>query len=614
MVARTLSGRWLAPLVLGSLCAVPAAAQRFGQWWWEAQVTGSLHDAERLIDGDRISDVAQSEAKLALDLNGFVLHPAVGDFRLGFDVLFSQIEDDRQLDTERLGVRTDLSLFPRGRYPVRLYFYQQNSDHELDDGIRSSLLGLLDSSTRWGGRVRLRKGRLRGALIGLEHSALDFLDPVTSREIHDNQFVDWSRRGGKLKHHARLEHNFRSFSTVDLELDDLTLTLDQQGHLTPTWRWELSGAGVRREFTLGNADGSRADGSRADGSRADDYRLRSRLAHTVREDDLLDLRFTLGSTRAGSGVAADNYGLALFYRWRGGRGLEVAPFAEYQSQSVNGLGVRSPRAGVAASWNRQGKALDTLLSVTTSYGLVQRDGARLPADEEESSLAFAFSGSLAHGTARGLRKELEIELGRNDIELTPDPIFDLPDLGLPGRAVGTEDSYRARIRLGRRWQSLSLSAWSDWSLRESAGSVRLADFESETLSTNVQLGFRRFNVQASGGETRVAQEDPGDQKIRFLSARASWRPWRFLSLEAIYRADNRQFAGTGLSDVDGERLEAQLEFRLGLLSLKARGFASSERTGDGRELASKGMTLSLSRRLAGWLPVVTGTQRRGEIR
>ncbi len=605
-MAHAVPTRWLAVVALGILYTGPAAAQRFGQWWWEARLTGSLHDARRSIDGEKISDVEQQEVKLSLDLNGFVLHPAVGDFRLGLDLYSSRIESGRALDTERLGVRTDLSLFPRGRYPMRFFFYRQDSDHAVDDDSRSSLLGLLETNTRWGARARLRRGPLRGTLLGIEHSVLDPLVVETDRAVesygHNNQFVDWSRRGDRLKHHARLEHTFRTFGIVDLEIDDLTLNLDQQGQLTPTWRWELSGAGVRRDFTADAGTGSRTD----------DYRLRSRLAHTLSGDDLLDLRSTLALTRVASGGAAESYDLAVSYRWRGGPRLEVAPFAQYQRRSADGVGIDSPRAGLAASWNRQGKTLGTLLSATASYGTARRDGSPTSGSEEQSSLAFGFSGSLTHGAAEGMRKELEVEVGRNEIRLSRDPLFELPDLGLPTSPVGTEDSYRARVSLYRRWRSLSLNVWSDWSRRQSAGSVALADFDSETLSSHLQVGFRRFSIQTSGGETRVAQQDPGAQEIRYLSARASWRPWRSLSLEAIYRADTRRLAE--VSDVDGERLEARVDLRLGLLSLKARFFDSSERAGDGRKLASRGLTLALSRRLAGWLPIVTGTQRRGEIR
>ncbi len=606
-MAHAVPARRLALVALGALCASPAAAQRFGQWWWEARVTGIFHDARRSIDGERISDVEQQEVKLSLDMNGFVVHPAIGDFRLGLDLYSSRIEGGSGLDTERLGVRTDLSLFPRGRYPIRFFFHRQDSDHAVGDGGRSSFPGLLETSTRWGARARLRRGPLRGTLLGLEHSTLDPLAPETDRAAarsygHDRQFVDWSRRGDRLRHHARLEHSSRSFGLADLEIDDLALTLDQQGQLTPAWRWELSGAGVRRVFTADAGTGSRTD----------DFRLRSRLAHSLRGDDLLDLRSTLALTRVGSGAAAESYDLAVFYRWRGRPGLEVAPFAQYQSRSASGVGVDSPRAGLATSWNRRGETLDTLLSATASYGSARRDGSPASGVEKQSSLAFAFSGSLTHGTAESLRKELEVEVGRNEIRLSRDPLLELPDLGLPARPVGTEDSYRARVSLHRRWRSLSLNVWSDWSRRQSAGSVALADFESETLSSHLQVGFRRFSIQTSGGETRVAQTDPGAQEIRYLSARASWRPWRSLSLEAVYRTDTRRLAE--VSDVEGERLEAQLDLRLGLLSLKARFFDRSERAGDGRELASRGLTLALSRRLAGWLPIVTGTQRRGVIR
>ncbi|MCP4657912.1 MAG: hypothetical protein GY856_21095 [bacterium] len=603
MVAWPAPSRWLTVVVVGVMYASPAPGQQFGQWWWEALITGSHHDARRLIDGDEISDTRQTELKLGLDLNGFIIHPNVTTFRVGLDTIFSRIDDERSLDTDRLGLRTDFALFPRGSYPVRFFFHRENADYSTDREPSSPLsqLGLLDTATSWGANARLRTGKLRGTLVGFEHSTLKFLDPEANREIHDNQFVDWSRRGSRLKHHARLERNYRTFGTIDMELDDLTLTFDEHGQLAPTWRWELSGSGVMRDLTVGERPSTETDF----------YRVRNRLAHPMRDADLLDLRSTATIARAGSGYSADSYGLTVYYRWRPRPGWEVAPFSQYQNQSVNEVSVHSPRAGVSASWSRQGSVLDLLLSTTASYGVLRRDGSQSAADEDESNLAFAFSGSLGHGVAKRLRKELEVELGRNEIRLTRDPVFDLPDLGLPRSAVGTEDSYRARIRLRRTWQSWSASLWSEVSVRESAGSLRLSDFESETLSTNLYLGIRRFTLQATSGETSVVQEDPGDQEINFFSASASWRPWHSLSMRAVYRSDTSRIALIG--DIDGERIEAQLRLKLGLLDLSVRVFERTQRVEGDRELASKGLTLSITRRLAGLLPIITGTERRGEI-
>jgi len=594
--------RWLILVMVAAMCASPARGQQFGQWWWEALITGSHHEARRFIDDDEISDTRQTDLKLALDLNGFIIHPNISTFRFGLDAIFSRIDDGRSLDTDRLGLRTDFALFPRGSYPLRFFFHRENADYstQREQGSPFSRLGLLDTSTSWGANARLRRGMLRGTLVGFERSTLAFIDPEANREIHDNQFVDWSRRGSRLKHHARLERNYRTFGTIDMELEDLTLTFDEHGQLAPTWRWELSGSGVQRDLAVGERPSSETDF----------YRLRNRLAHPMRGSDLLDLRSTVAIARAGAGYSADSYGLTVYYRWRPRPGWEVAPFSQYQNQSINEVSVHSPRAGVSASWSRQGSRLDVLLSTTASYGVLRRDGSPT-VDEEESNLAFAFSGSLGHGTAKRLRKELEVEFGRNEIRLTRDPVFDLPDLGQPRRAVGTEDSYRARIRLRRSWQSWSASAWSEVSVRESAGSLRLADFESETLSNNLYLGFRRFTLQATSGETTVLQEDPGDQEIRFFSATASWRPWYFLAMRAIYRSDTSRIALIG--DIDGERIEAQLRLKVGLLDLTVRVFERTQRVAGDRELASKGLTLSITRRLAGLLPIITGTERRGEI-
>jgi hypothetical protein len=83
-------------------------------------------------------------------------------------------------------------------------------------------------------------------------------------------------------------------------------------------------------------------------------------------------------------------------------------------------------------------------------------------------------------------------------------------------------------------------------------------------------------------------------------------------LRASYRADERQ-VDLG-PDIDSERYEAGFDLRFGAFLLQAQAFETQEKLLGGMERSNRGVRWSLSRRFAGWLPVVTGLARRGAIR
>ena len=178
--------------------------------------------------------------------------------------------------------------------------------------------------------------------------------------------------------------------------------------------------------------------------------------------------------------------------------------------------------------------------------------------------------------------------------------------------LGTEDFARARVTLNHRWDGRSFGLWGEWNRRESSGQLRFEDFEAETLRANAQVAGRRFSLQGEVGETDSFLERRGDQEIRFRSASASWRPIRPLTVRGLYRFETRQLIL--LPAVDSERYEAGFTFRLGQLLIDGNVFERIERVEGGTEQENMGFRWSITRRLAGWLPIVTGDQRRGVIR
>ena len=584
------------------LPAVPAPAQDFGRWWWEGRVSALRYDSERLVDGEQVGRLRQTDLRLSLGLNGFLGHPAIGSFRLGLDLFLSKFSGGGSLDNKRPGIRGDFQLFPTSSYPITLFFSRQRSDYSGEGSDNPySLHGLTGTTTAWGARLRLRSGVLRGTLIGYDHADSDYLDPVADQDVQDIQFVDWSRRGKKISHHARLERSFRTFSYADFAIEDLMVTVDERGDITPTWRWEMSAVGIRRDLTrLDEPD-----------TKSDFFRMRNRLAHPVGGRDLLDIQLRQSYNRGNNGVSGHRNGLTGFYRWRPRARVEIAPFAELWRQSAGKASAWSPRAGVSASYSTGQRTFSAVLNGALSYGLLYARSDRSKEDTEGSNLAYSLSCSLVQGETSGLRKELEIEVGRNKAHSTTDPNTDLPDLGLSQSVVGTEDYYRLRLTLSRRWGAYSGGVWSDWSHRQSAGSLLLSDYESENFSATAQIGLPRFKLQGSAGMTTLVQGYPNDQDLRFLASSLSWRVASMVSLRAIYRRDQRQL--TLVPNLDGEQFEAQIRINIGLFLFTSRAYRNTQQIGQGSEVASNGLTVAVSRNFAGWLPIVTGTTPRGEV-
>jgi hypothetical protein len=591
-------------LIAGSLICLettPAVAQQFGQWWWEGAVAGGQRSTDNFRDGSQVSEFDQTETRLSLALNGFLGHPALGTFRLGVDLLKSEIDGGRGVDTDRAGFAADLGLFPEGAYPLRLFARTRLYDYS-GSSARDPLTVLRapDRTTEWGGRFRLRRSALRGLQLGFDHSTTDFIDREAQETTYDHQYLDWGRGGGGFQHHVKLGHRLYDYGAVDLEVEDFTVNVVERGDLSATWRWDMSATGVRR-------DSATRDAAMVS---TDMFSLFNRFLHTIRDRDRLDIQLDSDVTRPESQPSVDSHGVSVFYRWRPKEGLEIAPFGQYAEQSADSLEVRSPRVGTAISWSRHAGALDTLLSARASYGVVDQSDALESRDE--SRTAFGVSGSLGHGDGNGLRKELEVEVARNEFRFDRNPFLDLPDLGLPLTGLGAEDFQRARVGLSHRWDSRSLGGWGEWNRRESSNGVPGFEFESQTSTFTLQHGGPNYDIQASAGDTAVDRGSVEAQDVSYLGATATWRPWRLLKFWGSYREDTRELTIT--PDIDGKRIQAGFTLRVGQIVLEASAYETEERPADGVERSNEGLSWSVSRRFAGWLPVVTGSKHRGVIR
>jgi hypothetical protein len=590
-----------AALLIVLLVPAQASAQEYGQWTWDALFGFGGRNRDNLREGEVGRSFDERSIGLALGMNGFIVHPAVSRFRIGLDLEFIDTNAGQELDTNRTGLSGNFDLFPRGDYRASLYVHRQLYDYSgaaADDPF--TLLAAPDTLTTYGARFRAMQGFLKGSLVGVERSAIDFVGSAARQQESEREFWDWSRDSGNFNHHVRLEHRFRDIGTVDVNYEDFRVNLDERGDFSPTWHWTLSGSGLRQE--------SESFGLPA--QRVDDYQLRTRLTHDVRELDQIDMIYEFGRNDVDTRDTTQSHGVAASYRWRPNLMWQFGPIVSYAQISSEVLETRAPRAGVIVGWDRAAAGWDSSIIARGSYGTLEREAGGMTQDE--SQFAGSFIGNVGHGSMEGLRKEIEVEVLRNRLQIAQAGPIVPPGLGLPLPGLGTEDLWRARLTLGHRWDSQFLNAWGDWTRRQTDPLATNELLTIDTLTATVQYGAHRFDLKMNVADSDVEEMSRGHQSLRSAGLLASWRPWRSVSLRGSYRRDERIVDLA--PNIDGAQLEAGVRWQLGQFYLDVSYLEIIQEFSGGPETTLRSVAWRLSRRFGGWLPIVTGPQRRGVIR
>lgn len=589
----------LAAVALGWLLAAPAAAQSYGQWWWQASVQLEQHSTENLSDEVRLRRFSQQGLQLSGDLNGFIIDPLFGSFRVHVDLLLSELEGARFEGSDRFGGQVDVRLFPRGKYPLRFHVGRRAFDYTLPaDGDPLSLARDADRQQQWGANVRATRGFLRGLEVGLDSLTTNFFDADARPTREDNQTLKWERSAGRVRHRLQIARRDQSLGLVDFDREHLSVFFDQQGALGEHWEWLFNASGIQQQITFNQLQRD-----------VDDYRLFTKLYRPFRDRDRLEIDVDVDLTRSGFSGSAERYDLLARYRWQRRPGFQVAPFVRWAEQSSDSESLSSPRAGLSLVWTADKGSFDSVLTFTSSAGTVDRSGT---SGSDESNVDASITASLGHGEIHRLRQQLDLTLSRNELTSRGETgSFGDPDLGLT-RSVGGQDFARARLTLDRRVAQRSTSAWVEWTQLEARDALFGGGFTSDTLSATATRSGRRFTLSANAGETQVQREALPDQQIDFVVGLVSLRPWRSLNLQASYRQDAQRALFT--PDVDSRSLEVRMSFRFALLELEGRFFEIEQMVAGGPLRTNRGFNWSIRRRLGGLLPIFSAPQRRGVIR
>lgn len=573
-----------------------AVAQQYGQWSWDGAVGAGLRSYRNVVDLVEASSDDERSLELSLGLTGFLGHPALGRFNLAGTAGLVDYNGVRSLDTRRVGFNAGVTVLPQGRFPTSLYGSRQLYTYSrltTDDPLL--LFGIPEASTSYGGRLRLRSGPLRGTLLGYDYSSTDYREEEAST-LQQTAFADWARTGTRFNQHLRLEQHRQHFGLVDYRIDDLTGNFDQRAQLGAGWRWELTAFGVRRRLDYGGS-----------GSTVDNASTSQHLMRSFGSRANLDLGYDGGVTQGAGSDFRSHTGTARLL-FRPDASWTVTPYAGYGVQAANRASLRAPQAGLSASWTRTGM-VELVVNGGAGLAWLQRD-----AGPHDSSVSLSLGVSASHGEEGGLRKEAEATITRNTLRRAGELIEGLPDLGAGLAGLGTEDVARGRLTLRRRlsW-SLSLYGYGEASRRtftDPAGAADAVRPAVDTLTGTLQLAGRRGAVSTNVGSSQIATLAPQD--VRFWATSLTFRPMRVLSLTASYRGDRREVALAPSADTD--RFEASADLLVGAIVLRGQAFRTTERLETGPERRNQGLTLTLSRRFGGWLPVITGPPTGGIIR
>lgn len=637
---RNLFSIWFgAFLILSSLAPRPATAQAYGQWWWTGNVGLGQRAYIREANGIDSSEFKESYIDLDVGIEGFILHPMIASFNVGTNFRLLRTEGGGR-DSNLVGFNGEVAWLPRGAFPGRVYASQQSFDF-FDPLAADPLLPLRlpDTVLNYGISQRLRRGLLSGTVFGLSRSEIDYVDPRSGSDEFDRAFVDWQRTLGRFNNALRIERRSQSYNALELEIANNSVVFTERARLSDLWRWNgsVNGLQFRRLSERTKIE-------------LDTLRARNQVLRRNQNRSLLELRHDFSASQdrgKSSSVRGNNLGIS--YRWFLGAGWNVGPFASYGVVSESG-GQRTtqrPAGGVTVSWSRQAGKLQATANGRFGYGVTKTEFE----DEslENSGFVAAANASISRTWSKRNKLGMEGGLFRNDLRDETLYVPGLPQFDIPILLVGVQDGYRLRLLTSRSGRAGSLDGYIQWSARrntrnsDNLSDDLLPDFDSNSITASLQLLWRELTLTGTGGTTSISAIDrstgnpvqcniengvqicrpdpigsaPEEESHRdltqFAGLRASWKPIRWLTFRANYRFDQRDLFLLE-NELDNQRVEVGVSIRIGFVTLEADAFSWSFEVQDGSTRRSDGFRWRLRRGFAGWLPIVSAPQRRGQIR
>lgn len=595
---RTTCRSVLLALALGAT-AVDAAAQRFGQWSWDAFVKigqqrlgSSIGDATQRTYGNR-------HLTLGLGVNGFILHPTVARFHLGAELNTSRFDEGGAGQNWRdLGLSGELNLFPYGAKRFSLFASRRSFDYAgagIDDPLLTSTRP--DSVTTLGAKFRSRGGSLRGLSVDADRTSLDYLVHGGQRDVIEREAVDWSGGGRGILHHYRIQRELRDYGYLAFSSEELTAILDQHGALSPVWRFDLSGSAIQRTFRAAQVSPTNRV-----------LQLRSQLERSECLDHVTTLAYELGLAVPSQESTSQSHSLSVRHRWRVTPGLTIQPLVSFGSLRNGDVTVSVPGAGLGAALSGRLGFFSGNVIAGVTHRRLRASGPKVQPDQ--SSLATSLGGSLSGGDESRLRVGLDAEWSRDDLQLAGTSVESLPDLGAT-LGAGSEHRTWARVTLGHTGdRGGRFLLYSEATRRDVTPLAWGASYRLDTQSHSLSGTWRRISGTLNAGTTEVSGS--AASRVEFLAADVSFGLTRFVAVHASHRRDQRRV--TLGPDIDRVRTDLAIELTAGALILRVNAYEDGERPVGSQRRTNRGVAWTLTRPFAGWLPIVSAPERRGVIR
>jgi len=598
------SSRIAKPLavVLCILFSIQAAsAQDYGRWWWEVLAGFAKRDTENVRDGELSSSTGQSDLRVSTALNGFIVNPAVARFRVVLDTFLSGLGSERGGNSNRFGLGGEISGFPKGKFPFRLFARQRFFAFE-NDGLTDPLILLRQPDTGYdlGGDFRIRRGAFRGIRLMFEQNSIDFEDKSVGIDRRSRQSFEFQRAGSRFRHRVRLENSDWDSALSSIGMGDFKVYVDEGAAFAENWQWQTYATGLRRTLTYNGGAPSETDF----------IDVRNRFARLGPGGDELVARYDFRQRSADSAGGATSNQVAASYRRNLAGRWQVKPFVLLTDISSGDSSSFEPRLGVTADWQWARPGVQVTLTPGAAYGRPAFEVAG--SSYKQSNLNLSLAGVVGAGRVAGLRKEFEFQISRNDLRLLSEPIEELPDLGISLTGFGVYDLFRARFTLRHHWDGMQFDTWADWFRTEQPGTADLGGFNSESLIGNLQFTARRGAITANVMRTEADRGPGTEQQVNSYGVGGIYRPWRDLQLRVWYSGTQRQLFFA--PDIDGVTYKIGLRYQWGRVFFGGEYFNITDRSVGGSELVSRGVQWTLSSQFSGWLPVLSSVKRRGVIR
>jgi len=592
----------LSASAIGGVVTRPVTAQTYGRWWWDAQLRSRYRFSEVLDDVQRLSSYHEKGLQLDLGLNGYLGHPVLGSFRIGlsggsFDYPLAGREGSKSSET---GGRVELRLLPRGNYPLTLSIGQKSWNYPRSIATAERTESFLPSSARdLAAKLRFNSGPLVGTVVSHSRSKLDFADSSDPGDLFEESVLGWSRHLGPFDNLLRVRDALRQYGHLDYRLEDSLVHFEQRAVLGPRWSWALQASRVENRALI----------TQEETSSFTDYRLSQQSIFDINERHQLNFNFGAGYQPADQG-ATRAWQAGAFYLWRVSPDLQLGPYFQYADASGQ---ARASQVTTGLSLSDRAKTSRWDFSYSTRVGLGMQKQRQATLKTSEDRLAYSIQANAGRGAENRARLDFDLSAGRSQVDLERRE-FDVEGtvLAFPN-AIGRDDFVRGTARLYRQRGAGRIGFSTEVDYRRTTPAQFGDRVDSQTVLGTVDFGLGTFSALLSAGSAAQRKvETDSRTEVRFASARASVRFRRYLSLTTSYRYDEREVAPS-VSLTSG-RLETDLTVVFGEWSLSARAWDNRDELTGGNQRELRGFELSLARSVAGWLPIVTGGERRGSIR